>query len=193
MSGKDGSRWGTRYDTRYGSRWSGYRWEDTRWGDSSLTQLASRQLAAPAAHATPTEADNAYFRAILSDLQTDEGKKRLMQEFSESLELMQHMISGVLSLVKVLGPDSGIGIVRPPGSQIRAFCEFVFSRKTLERVIDPIIADMQTEYCEALAAQRRFKAIWVCVRGYWCLVKATGLFALPNAIVEICRKISPHG
>lgn len=81
-------------------------------------------------------------------------------------------------------------ICQPPGSLLRSVSEFVFSKKTLEYVIDPIIADMQAEYFEALAAKRPYKAAWVRLRGYWSFAKAVGLYSLLKAVVEMWRRVS---
>lgn len=81
-------------------------------------------------------------------------------------------------------------IVRPPGALLGTISEFVFSKKTLERVVRPIIADMQTEYFEALAAKRRYKAKWIRIRGCWSFWKALGLYSLLKAAVEMWRKVS---
>jgi hypothetical protein len=68
--------------------------------------------------------------------------------------------------------------------------EFLFSPKTLRTVVNPIVADMQAEYFEALAVRRRSKAMWVCVRGYWSLMKAIGLYSLLRTVAEVWRKVS---
>jgi|HubBroStandDraft_6_1064221.scaffolds.fasta_scaffold387399_2 hypothetical protein len=81
-------------------------------------------------------------------------------------------------------------IIRPPGSGLNSAAEFLFSRKTMERVVNPVISDLQMEYCEALAANRRVKAIWVQIRGYWSFFKTVGLYSVLKAFVEIWRKVS---
>ena len=57
--------------------------------------------------------------------------------------------------------------VRPPvGTSLRGFAEFVFSKKSYEQIYDPLLSDLHIEYCEALAANRRWKARWVWARGH---------------------------
>jgi hypothetical protein len=50
----------------------------------------------------------------------------------------------------------------------------------MERVIDPILADVQAEYGEALRAGRWWRATWVCVSGYLEFWKAVGLYTLQS-------------
>jgi len=59
------------------------------------------------------------------------------------------------------------GVARPPGTFALAFCGAWAREKTLERVVRPIIADMQVEYFESLSQGRRIHAEWV--RVLWML------------------------
>lgn len=97
-----------------------------------------------------------------------------------------------LKRIKLLGmeTDASMRIARPPGSLLATISEFVFSKKTLERVVNPIIADMQAEYCEALAAKRPYKAAWIRVSYCWSFAKALGLYSVLKAVVQVWRKIS---
>lgn len=81
-------------------------------------------------------------------------------------------------------------IVRPPGSTLSSVAEFFLSPKTMERVVTPIISDLQLEYFEALAARRKIKARWVRLRGYWSLFKALGLYSILKLFLETWRKLS---
>jgi hypothetical protein len=66
-------------------------------------------------------------------------------------------------------------VVRPPGQVLHRVAG-LFSKRTRERVLDPIIADMQLEYCEALAEDRPRKLkLW--------LVQARAWLAFAEAIV----------
>lgn len=89
-----------------------------------------------------------------------------------------------------LTPSKNLHIVRPPGSLLRTLSEFLFSPQTLERVVSPVISDLQVEYCEALATNRHTKAVWVCLRGYWSFFKAIGLCSIIKTLVEVWRKVS---
>ena len=66
-------------------------------------------------------------------------------------------------------------VVRPPGQALHRVAG-LFSKRTRERILDPIIADMQLEYCEVLAAERPRRAkLW--------LVQARAWVAFAEAIV----------
>jgi hypothetical protein len=81
-------------------------------------------------------------------------------------------------------------IVRPPGSLLSSLSEFLCSPKTVRFVVNPIIAELQAEYCDALAAKRRTKAAWVRIRGYWSFWKAMGLYSVMKIVVDMWRKVS---
>jgi hypothetical protein len=58
-------------------------------------------------------------------------------------------------------------VIRPPGQALHRVAAF-FGKRTRERILDPIIADMQLEYCEALAEQRPRKLmLWVIQLRAW--------------------------
>jgi hypothetical protein len=97
----------------------------------------------------------------------------------------------ILSLLELLARSNKRGrIRRAPGSLLGTISEFLFSKKTLEEIVNPTIADLQMEYCEALAARRPYKAAWVRVRGYWSFAKAIGLYGIVKAAYELWRKVS---
>jgi|1186.fasta_scaffold220626_3 hypothetical protein len=54
---------------------------------------------------------------------------------------------------------------RAPGSLLLEVAEFVVSGRTFARVFEPVVADMQREYMEALRDGRMWKARWVRCRG----------------------------
>lgn len=66
-------------------------------------------------------------------------------------------------------------VIRPPGQALHRVAS-VFGKRTRERILDPIIADMQLEYCDALAEERASKVkLW--------LVQARAWIAFAEAIV----------
>jgi hypothetical protein len=95
----------------------------------------------------------------------------------------------LVDLIRTIYKDKS-RISRPPGSLLGSIAEFVFSKKTVERVVTPILSDLQVEYCEALAEDRKIKAGWVRLRGYWSLFKALGLYSIVRMFVDMWRKIS---
>jgi hypothetical protein len=65
-----------------------------------------------------------------------------------------------------LGPERR-EIVRPPGQALHRIAG-LFSKRTRERILDPIIADMQLEYCDALAEEQPSKAkLWLVQSRAW--------------------------
>src|SRR5712691_1469759 len=55
---------------------------------------------------------------------------------------------------------------RPPGERLRRFFAGRCSPRVLERVVDPIVADMQYEWQQAMARGDRRAALFVRLRGY---------------------------
>jgi hypothetical protein len=53
-----------------------------------------------------------------------------------------------------------------PGNRLRAMAARVCSAKTMERLIDPVVGDMQTEYAEAIRQGRVWRSRRVRVAGY---------------------------
>ena len=91
------------------------------------------------------------------------------------------------TLLDSMRTEKGAKIARPPGSLLRSLADFFLSPKTMERVIVPIISDMQKEYCEALSEDRHVKARWIRIRSYWSFWKALGLCAVVKNIREIWK------
>ncbi|HKV64561.1 MAG TPA: hypothetical protein VJO16_21830 [Candidatus Acidoferrum sp.] len=72
-------------------------------------------------------------------------------------------------------------IVLPPGSRLRSLADFFCSPKTMKRVVNPILADMYNDYCQALAEGSQTKALWTRIRNCWSFWKALGFYvALRN-------------
>ena len=58
-------------------------------------------------------------------------------------------------------------VLRPPGQALHRVAA-LFGKRTRERILDPIIADMQLEYCEALAEPRpRTAMLWLIQLRAW--------------------------
>jgi lipopolysaccharide export system permease LptF/LptG-like protein len=62
--------------------------------------------------------------------------------------------------------------MKHPGEWLRAQARRVCSPKTMERLIDPVVADLQTEYRAADASGRRWKARGILIAGYAGFAKA---------------------
>lgn len=55
-----------------------------------------------------------------------------------------------------------------PGTRLRALAARVCSEKTMERVIDPVVADLQAEYTSAIGMRRQWLAL---LTGYIAFAK----------------------
>jgi lipopolysaccharide export system permease LptF/LptG-like protein len=64
-----------------------------------------------------------------------------------------------------------------PGDRLRAIAARVCNAKTMERLIDPVVADLQTEYVEANRHGRLWKSRWVRVAGYTAFLKVIAFAA----------------
>jgi len=117
-----------------------------------------------------------------------EPRPSLLQRFK--MEVARFLLVAlVVEVVRAIYKNKN-GISRPPGSTLFAIADFFCSRKTVEGIVTPLIADMQFEYNEALAAKRKCKAGWVRVRGCWSFFKALGMYSILKTFVELWQKIS---
>src|SRR6266508_2210507 len=54
-----------------------------------------------------------------------------------------------------------------PGTHLRSFASRVCSRPTMDRLIDPVIADMQCEHEQATRKGQRWRRRWTLLEGYF--------------------------
>jgi hypothetical protein len=73
----------------------------------------------------------------------------------------------------------------PPGTRTRGLLSFLFSARTMEHVFDPVLADHQAEWSDAMIAKHAWHARWISVRVYWHL----GTHALAQCPVSVVRLI----
>ncbi len=76
------------------------------------------------------------------------------------------------AVVSPPAPQAKTRIVRPLGYQLSRIAEFLFPKRTNTRVLQPIIADLQAEYIEALDQGRPWKAKWVRLHGHFAVADA---------------------
>ena len=62
-----------------------------------------------------------------------------------------------------------------PGDRLRALAGRILNRRTMERVVDPLLADLQLEYAEAIRRGRVWKSRWVLVAGHIAFLKTIAL------------------
>jgi RNA polymerase sigma-70 factor (ECF subfamily) len=78
----------------------------------------------------------------------------------------------------------------PPGTTLHSIAELMCCKKTMDEIVRPLLADMQFEYEEALAAGRKSKATWIRVRGCWSFSTALGLNRLIGVFARIFLRFS---
>jgi len=57
-------------------------------------------------------------------------------------------------------------IALAPGVWLNRVTRFLLTRDAHRRYVEPVILDMQTEYCDALAAGHVWHARWIAIRGH---------------------------
>ena len=78
-------------------------------------------------------------------------------------------------------------IATPPGVRLWKLAEFFCTQRTYKAVFEPLLADFQHEYFEALSQGRRGKALWLRVLYLWAFCKSTGLNLAMSFVREIWR------
>jgi RNA polymerase sigma-70 factor (ECF subfamily) len=78
----------------------------------------------------------------------------------------------------------------PPGTALYSIAEFICSKKTIDEIVRPLLADMQFEYIQALSAGRNWKATWVRARGCWSFFSALGINRIVRMFVRIFLRFS---
>jgi hypothetical protein len=79
-------------------------------------------------------------------------------------------------------------VIRPPGQALH-WIAGLFGKRTRERVLDPIISDMQLEYCDTLAAERPWRIrLWLVQARAW-VAFAEAIF-LGTVVGKIVRGLS---
>jgi hypothetical protein len=97
-----------------------------------------------------------------------------------ALGLMSGLLLCFLAIALELDASLRAGILSPPlllppGVKLRHRLAFIYSAKTMERIVEPILADIQAEWTDATIANRSLHARWIQVRGYWHLGQHLGL------------------
>jgi hypothetical protein len=86
--------------------------------------------------------------------------------------------------------------IRPmkrPGHWVRTAAARVCARRTLERMVDPIVADIQAEHEEAVRAGRWWRAVWIRVSGYTSFWKAVGFHTLQSGPRSLWDSLAADG
>jgi hypothetical protein len=81
-------------------------------------------------------------------------------------------------------------VVNPPGTGARGLLRFLCSRKTMERVFEPVLADMQMEWSEATFNREFWRAHWVITRGHFQLLEHIGAQSIVSLFTTVWKAIS---
>jgi hypothetical protein len=83
-----------------------------------------------------------------------------------------------------------------PGDRLRAAAAHVFDADTMDRLIDPAVADLQAEYAEASRAGLTWRRRWVRFAGYIAFAKVavrpTHLFLAVTSAVTLLMMVPPY-
>jgi len=66
-------------------------------------------------------------------------------------------------------------MTRRPGVRLRALCLHIYSERTMRRLIDPALADLQAEFAEAHWSGSRLRQTWALCAGYVAIAKVLGV------------------
>lgn len=98
--------------------------------------------------------------ALLRPFVRDQALRKLVWAAANPLPARRNALRRPQSLLQ--------GDVRPaPGSRLLWLADLLFSRKSVEEVLEDTVIDMRNQYFEALAQGRTGKAAWVRIRGTW--------------------------
>jgi lipopolysaccharide export LptBFGC system permease protein LptF len=68
--------------------------------------------------------------------------------------------------------------MKAPGERLRAIASRLFSAKTMTRLVDPALADVQNEYRDATRNQQVWRSRWILLIGYGAFFKTLGLHGI---------------
>ena len=69
-----------------------------------------------------------------------------------------------------------------PGDRLRRLASGLCSAGTMARLIDPVLADLQNEYAEAIRCKRVWRSRWVRVTGYGAFLKVVAVHGCSRAL-----------
>ena len=139
-------------------------------------------LLAKTAQEVPGENLEEAFRQALTE-------KIQREKLYESLESSRKTGQGRLQ--KIASPPRAPKLTpqlhKPPGRTLRSIATFLLSPQAYEETAKQAIVDMEWEFCMAMNAERRIKAVWILARGHIHVVVV--LIALAtHSVVDPIRK-----
>jgi hypothetical protein len=121
---------------------------------------------------------------------------KLRKTFQSGLKLREvlgsgaRFFQGLATRLRFRAANIPQKIKEPPGTKLLTLVEFFYSRKTVEEVFKPIIADWRTEYFEAISQKRDVKAAWISTRYRYRFMLAMGvekLYSFFRSIISAGR------
>lgn len=76
-----------------------------------------------------------------------------------------------------------------PGRHLSELAKSICSLDTFERILEPVLADMQLEHCESLKTGQIYRARWVHLKGCWDFWKTWGLYYFVSSVKTILGKV----
>jgi hypothetical protein len=77
--------------------------------------------------------------------------------------------------------------MNPPGQRLRSWADRACSAQTMERLIDPIVADLQAECEQASSGGHAWRSRWIRVVSYGTCLKAIVLHACQRCTLVLCE------
>lgn len=116
--------------------------------------------------------DKELMNRILSEFSSDEmvklkKKAKIFDLMIDRLEQMQE-----IPIVTPSNSNRNSRLANAPGDKLSKLVQFIYTKKTFERVFVPTIADGREEYFEALAAGENWKAKWRHLQIYLSVLSA---------------------
>jgi hypothetical protein len=79
-------------------------------------------------------------------------------------------------------------IVLPPGHKLSVVAGFLLTRGAFKRYVEPVIADMQKEYIDAIAARQEARAHWIAIRVYMCIIPGWFYALVAGKLAALLRR-----
>jgi RNA polymerase sigma-70 factor (ECF subfamily) len=92
--------------------------------------------------------------------------------------------------VPCANPQEPIHTATPPGAVLYSMAESICSKRTMEEIVTPLLADMQFEHSAAFSDGQKWEAGWIRVRGCWSLFTALGINRIVGLFVRIFLRFS---
>lgn len=103
-----------------------------------------------------------------------------------SIHLLQAAIQNVEPVLAA--KNSPAPIQMPPGYRLAAILSFLLTRKAFKRYVEPVIADMQAEYIDALVLGHKWRACWIVLRGHALAIPGWLYAFFAGKLVELLRR-----